>query len=180
MTIAEFLSVLNAHPDKLLRFVLPDGTVIPPHFHITEVGHASRRFVDCGGTLRNVESCVLQSWVANDDDHRLHAGKLVKIFGHADFLPNQDLPVELEYNEPVLSQYPVVTAEAGADAIHFQLERKHTDCLAKDKCLPGVCCPAPAAAAPTAKPRLNFSDPLRPAAAAATSDCGCAPGSCCG
>ena len=68
MTIAELKSTLNAHPDKKLRFVLPDKSAIPAHFHITVVGHVRKDFIDCGGTLRAVSSCVLQAWVAQNDE----------------------------------------------------------------------------------------------------------------
>jgi hypothetical protein len=36
-----------------LNFVLPNGTIIPKHFHVTEVGQITKHFIDCGGTVRN-------------------------------------------------------------------------------------------------------------------------------
>jgi len=136
MTIAELKSTLNAHPDKKLRFVLPDKSAIPAHFHITEVGHVRKDFIDCGGTLRAASSCVLQAWVAqNDEDHSLEAGKLGKILGLAGkILPDDELMVEVEFEAPYISQFPINAVEVTGDALVFHLITKHTDCLAKEQC----------------------------------------------
>jgi Family of unknown function (DUF6428) len=143
MNVTDFLSQLALHADKPLRFILPDGGRIPDHFHITEVGHVARNFVDCGGTRRAVESCLLQTWVADDEDHRLVAGKLARIFDHAqDVLPHRNLPVEIEYEDGFISQFPVMSAAIEDGVLNFHLGLKHTDCLARDRCLPGACGPA--------------------------------------
>lgn len=145
MTVSEFLAELAAHAGSPLRFILPDGGRIPDHFHITEVGHVARNFVDCGGTRRSVESCLLQTWVAGDEDHRLSAGKLARIFDHAsEVLPHRDLPVEIEFEDGFISQFPVRSAAVEDGVLNFFLGLKHTDCLAKDRCLPGVCGPSQA------------------------------------
>ena len=142
MNVQEFKSHLVANPDKFLAFALPDGGFIPAHFHVTEVGHVKKNFVDCGGTRRSTESCLLQTWVARDIDHRLNAGKLNGIFAHShDILPSEELPVEIEYEDYVISQFPVLSATVSDDLIVFHLGLKHTDCLAKELCLPsGDCC----------------------------------------
>ena len=143
MNISEFKSLLTAHADLPLNFILPDGDVIPSNFHITEVGHVKKNFVDCGGTRRSVESCLLQAWVADDTDHRITAGKLAGIFKHAkNVLPHEDLPVEIEYEDCSITQFPVLSAEVTDGALTFHLGEKHTDCLAKELCLPknGGCC----------------------------------------
>jgi hypothetical protein len=136
MNITELKNLLSANPDKLMQFVLPNGKSIPPSYHITEVGHVKKDFIDCGGTTRSASACVLQAWVAvNDEDHRLRAGKLATILGMADkVLPSLDLPVELEYEAPIISQFSISDAEVGADAVIFRLKNKHTDCLAKESC----------------------------------------------
>lgn len=144
MNITEFLTHLESHPDKPLLFALPDGGFIPAHFHITEVGHVRKTFIDCGGTRRSSESCLLQTWTAEDTDHRLVASKLSMIFGKAgDVLPHPDLPVEVEFEDFSVSQFPVTGAQVEGDSLLFRLGLKHTDCLAKELCLPGVCGPAP-------------------------------------
>ena len=144
MNITEFLSHLNAHADKPLLFVLPDGGIIPAHYHITEVGHVMKRFIDCGGTRRTLETCLLQTWVHDDVDHRLVSGKLATIFERAgDVLPHHNLPVEMEYEDGVVAQFPVENAEIIDGALALHLGLKHTDCLARGICLPGECAPAP-------------------------------------
>lgn len=143
MNITEFKKLLIEHPDKLMRFQLPNGKSIPPHYHITEVGHVRKDFIDCGGTVRSASSCMLQAWVAtNDEDHRLSAGKLGTILKLADkILPSSDLPMEIEYEAPIISQFSVTKAEMESDAIVFQLAYKRTDCLAKESCgLEGAPC----------------------------------------
>jgi hypothetical protein len=141
MTIHDFKQHLDAHRDTPLAFQLPDGGFIPAHFHITEVGHVKKTFVDCGGTRRTQETCLLQTWVANDEDHRLPAGRLADIFTKTrDVLPDHDLPVEVEFEDCVVAQFPVQSAAVIDGALTFQLGLKHTDCLAKDVCLPNGCC----------------------------------------
>ena len=34
-------------------FLLSDGSLIPSHFHVTEVGIITKTFLDCGGDLRS-------------------------------------------------------------------------------------------------------------------------------
>ncbi len=136
MNITELKQILNLNPDKGLKFVLPDNTTIPAHFHITEVGHVQKDFIDCGGTLRSVSSCVLQAWVAaNDEEHALSAGKLSSILKLAGkIFPSDELEVEVEFEAPYISQFPIESAEASVDAVVFHLTTKHTDCLAKEQC----------------------------------------------
>ncbi|MCP5556327.1 MAG: hypothetical protein H7A55_01120 [Verrucomicrobiaceae bacterium] len=141
MTLTDFRAQLCAHSDKPLLLILPDGGLVPSHFHVTEVGHVKKNFIDCGGTRRSIETCLLQTWVANDTDHRLVAGKLEQIFTIAgDVLPSQDLPVEVEYEDDLTAQFPVIAHEIIDGALAFHLGWKHTDCLAKEKCLPDSGC----------------------------------------
>lgn len=143
MNVTEFKKRLLAHEDRPLTFALPDGGFIPAHFHITEVGHVKKNFIDCGGTVRSVENCLLQTWVADDTDHRLTAGKLASIFSRAkDVLPHEELGVEIEYEDYVVSQFPVTGVHAQDGQLIFTLGLKHTDCLAKELCLPSGCCSA--------------------------------------
>lgn len=143
MTIRTFLELLRSQPDHDVRFITPDEWVIPVHFHITEVGHSCKSFIDCGGKRHTSERCLLQVWVADDLDHRLKASKLLAIFGRADgLLPSLELPVEIECEAPVLTQLPLTRCEVLGGALRFHAERKHTDCLAKDVCLPDFTLPA--------------------------------------
>jgi hypothetical protein len=136
MLLSQFKATLNRLPAATLRIVLPDGDTIPDDFHITEVGYVTKRFVDCGGTVRSTGACVLQAWVArNDKEHRLSAGKLASILELArDLVPSDDAEMEIEYEGCLISQFPVLAAEASGGVISFSLGRKHTDCLAREAC----------------------------------------------
>ncbi|MEO6054611.1 MAG: DUF6428 family protein [Chthoniobacterales bacterium] len=137
MKTSEFKQHLDQHPDSELSFLLPNGKSIPIHAHITEVGRIEKTFLDCGGKLRTITTCSLQAWVADDVDHRITAGKLASIFeGATEILGANDPHVEIEFEDRLISQYPVVSVENANGVLSFQLESKHTDCLAKDVCLP--------------------------------------------
>jgi hypothetical protein len=92
---------------------------------------------------------VLQVWIAEDTDHRLVAGKLAKIMRlAAPVLKATDLPVEVEYEAGVVSQYSLTAAEVTPSGVLFHLDSKHTACLAAEKCrvttLPvDSCCATP-------------------------------------
>jgi len=137
MKVSEFRRHLLAAPGHELAFVLPDGGRIPAHAHVTEVGRTDRRFIDCGGTRRSVSSCTLQAWVADDVEHRLVPEKLGRILDLAQpLLGTDDLDVEIEYEDGFLSQFPIVGARGQEGVLVFHLSTKHTDCLAKESCLP--------------------------------------------
>ncbi|MEO5777344.1 MAG: DUF6428 family protein [Flavobacterium sp.] len=34
---------------ETINFILENGATVPEHFHVTEVGIISKRFIDCGG-----------------------------------------------------------------------------------------------------------------------------------
>lgn len=143
MKLTELKAILREHPSAYPRFILPDGDQVPAHFHITEVGHVTKRFIDCGGKLHDkTDTCVLQTYAANDVDHRLNAGTFAKILDlGAQVLPNDDIPVEIEYDCCVVAQYPIGDAEFKGEHIEIHLGEKHTDCLAKAKCgIDGVGC----------------------------------------
>ena len=146
MTVSEFLAVLVANPGVKMHFMLPDQSFVPAHYHITEIGRVQKDFIDCGGTVRSKTSCMLQIWVATDVDHRLETTKLAKIMEIArPLLQSNDLPVEVEYEDAVVSQYPVGGAEVTPSGILLYLGSKHTACLAPEKCGVGGegCCTVP-------------------------------------
>ncbi|MEY2563359.1 MAG: hypothetical protein QOH88_1552 [Verrucomicrobiota bacterium] len=136
MKLNHLKTVLLAQPSACLRFILPDGDHVPSHFHITEVGHVTKRFIDCGGKLHDrTDTCLLQTYVADDVDHRLNAGTFAKILDlGARVLPHDELEVEVEYDCCVVAQYPLMTAIARGELIELQLGEKQTACLAKAKC----------------------------------------------
>lgn len=75
------LSQVKKHLEttNAVNFQLPNGTFVPDHFHITEVGVVSKHFIDCGGTVRQEKVANFQLWNANDTDHRLKPQKLSNI-----------------------------------------------------------------------------------------------------
>ncbi|HEX4611146.1 MAG TPA: DUF6428 family protein [Urbifossiella sp.] len=146
MTLESFVSVLTGNPAAALHLMLPDGSFVPAHFHVTEVGRVQKDFIDCGGTTRSATTCVLQVWVAGDSDHRLDTTKLATIMRlAAPLLKATDLPVEVEYEGEAVSQFPVSAAEVTPAGVLLHLGTKHTACLAMDRCgtpdgaTPGCC-----------------------------------------
>lgn len=144
MTLSEFKNTLTTALDSNLKFMLPDGDVIEAHAHITEVGRVDKTFIDCGGKIWKKSTCLLQVWVADDLDHRLHADKLATVLDRASvILENDDLEMEIEYEDCSITQFAVTSAKLESGMLTFTLGEKHTDCLAKDVCLPNnanSCC----------------------------------------
>jgi hypothetical protein len=143
MKLFELKEFLAKHAEQNLRLLLPDGRPIQADFHVTEIGHVSKRFIDCGGVTHSHEACVLQVWVArNDADHRLKAQKLASILDVAKSVVSKDeLDVEVEYEDAAISQYVVASFEREPAGLVFKLAAKHTDCLAREACgLESLCC----------------------------------------
>ncbi len=138
MKLSTFKSLLEAHRDKQFRIVLPNDNAVPINFHITEVAHVQKRFIDCGGSVHTNHTCQLQVWVWTDMEHRLLAGKMADVLiKSAKVLPvDKDLDLEIEYEDVTISQYPVAGHTVTNDSVTLHLGYKHTDCLAKD-----ICCP---------------------------------------
>jgi hypothetical protein len=136
MKLSTFKTLLAPHPAEVVRVILPDGDPIPAHFHVTEVGHVTKRFIDCGGTLRTSESCLLQTWVPDDgSDHRLTAGKLGHILNLAkQVVPSDELEVEFEYDCCVVGQYIIEDVASDGSVLTIKLANKTTDCLARESC----------------------------------------------
>jgi hypothetical protein len=135
MKLSDLKSILRSQPCACPRFHLPNGDQIPVHFHITEVGHVTKRFIDCGGVIHDgSEICLLQAWLGQDVEHRLNADTFAKILDlGAKVLPHDDLQVEVEYDDGIVSQYPITGAEVSGDRIELRLEQKQTDCLARQR-----------------------------------------------
>lgn len=136
--LSAFKALLEAHRTKQFHLVLPTEKAVSVSFHITEVAHLQKRFIDCGGKLHTTHTCQLQVWLGRDTEHRLLAGKMADVLNLAKkALPEgQDLDLEIEYEDAIISQYPVAGYTVTADAVVLQLAYKHTDCLAKEVCVP--------------------------------------------
>ncbi|GAA4461739.1 DUF6428 family protein [Nemorincola caseinilytica] len=128
MKLSEIKALLNGR--QSVNFQLENGTLVPEHFHVTEVGVISKHFIDCGGTVRNEKVANFQLWSASDHDHRLKADKLLKIIALSEkVLGMEDLEIEVEYQTGTIGKYAL-----GYNGTNFQLLAKHTACLASDKC----------------------------------------------
>ncbi len=140
MKLSQLKSLLSEHSDLYFRLKLPGGGAVPLSFHITEVGHVRKRFIDCGGTLRETECCLLQVWVGEDYQHRIETGKMAGILEKGSEVAGDDsLPVEIEYEDGVISQYTIEGHEVTDEAVVLNLAHKHTECLAPELCgLPSI------------------------------------------
>ena len=128
MKLSQVKSVLKEL--DTIGFQLPNGKLVPSHFHVTEVGKIIKHFIDCGGTLRNEEVVNFQLWNANDYDHRLHPEKLLNIIELSEKVLNlDDLEVEVEYQGDTIQKFGL-----DFDGEYLLLTTKQTDCLARDKC----------------------------------------------
>jgi hypothetical protein len=174
MNVEQFLGLLEANPDQNIRIVLPNGKVIASHFHVTEVGHVTKNFMDCGGTRRKTESCLLQTWVFLDLQHRLTTSKLANILRIAgDILPSLDLPVEIEHEAGVVSQYPVVAGNSDGHTLTLTTGLKHTACLAMDLCCAPASSQAPAGSSATGTAANTEEKPRVKAGACCAPSSGC-------
>jgi len=136
MKLHELKTLLKNQSGKLFQLQLPGGDAVPVSFHVTEVGRVQKTFIDCGGTLREQVTCQLQVWVGEDVEHRLEAGKAAAILQKAaTFLPDDTVPVEIEYEDEVISQYTITGHEMRDDLVVLKLAHKHTECLAPELCV---------------------------------------------
>ncbi|SFQ60032.1 DUF6428 family protein [Hymenobacter arizonensis] len=121
----QFLPELDA-----INFRLPNGTYLPPHFHVTEVGLVSKHFIDCGGVERRETVANFQLWEAGDYDHRLAPQKFLSILNLSEkILGSDDLDIEVEYQQDTIGKFGLTF-----DGKDFQLTPKQTACLAQDAC----------------------------------------------
>ncbi len=156
MKLSEFKKQLDSTQE--LNFILPNGTFVPQHFHVTEVGQVNKHFIDCGGTVRNEKTVNFQLWKANDLDHRLAPQKLISIISLSEkVLGVEDAEIEVEYQNDTIGKYGV-----DFNGKDFVLTNKQTDCLASDSC--GI---------PSEKQKVNLKDLQSASAGCCTPGGGC-------
>lgn len=115
---------------ETVAFVLPNGSFVPKHFHVTEVGLITKNFIDCGGTIRNETVVNFQLWEANDFEHQLKPKKLLDIIELSERkLGIKDAEIEVEYQAETIGKY-----DLGFNGSAFTLLNKKTACLAEDQC----------------------------------------------
>ncbi|MBL7711746.1 MAG: hypothetical protein JNL13_04755 [Chitinophagaceae bacterium] len=124
-TLKKHLGGLSA-----VHFRLPDGSYLPDHFHVTEVGLVSKHFIDCGGTERRETLANFQLWEAGDYEHRLAPQKFLHILqlSHT-ILGSEHLEIEVEYQQNTIGKFGL-----DFDGTDFLLTAKQTACLAADAC----------------------------------------------
>ena len=127
-----------------IAFQLPNGKLVPSHFHVTEVGKVTKDFIDCGGKVRSENVINFQLWEERDYNHRLHPEKLLSIIELSEkIFEFDDLEIEVEYQgKETIGKYNL-----DFDGTNFLLISKLTACLALDAC--GI---------PASKPRIKISD----------------------
>ncbi len=141
MKLSQVKSILKTV--EAVNFTLPNGTSVPEHFHVTEVGLITKNFIDCGGTVRKETVVNFQLWDANDFEHRLKPQKLLNIIELSEkILGIEDFEIEVEYQDTTIGKY-----DLDFDGKDFVLLNKQTACLAQDQC--GI---------PTEKQKINLSD----------------------
>jgi len=159
MKLSEIKSVLENL--ETISFELPNGELVPNHFHVTEVGKITKRFIDCGGVVRNEEVVNFQLWNANDYDHRLHPEKLLNIIELSEKILNiEDLEIEVEYQGEIGNSQTIGKFGLDFDGKNFLLCSKQTNCLAQDQC--GI---------PEEKQRVKLSDLNTESCCATDSNC---------
>ena len=123
-------------------FQLENGTLVPEHFHVTEVGQITKNFIDCGGVIRSEKVVNFQLWNADDFEHKLKPVKLLNIIKLSEEkLGIEDAEIEVEYQSETIGKY-----DLDFNGSHFVLKNKQTACLAQDAC--GI---------PTEKQKLKLS-----------------------
>ena len=128
MKLSEIKTILKTA--QAVNFELENGTQVPEHFHVTEVGIITRHFIDCGGKVRNEKVANFQLWDANDFEHRLKPQKLLNIISLSErVLGMEDSEIEVEYQSETIGKYNL-----GFDGKNFILLSKKTACLANDAC----------------------------------------------
>lgn len=125
LTIKEILPTLEN-----VEFQLENGTFVPEHFHVTEVGQITKNFIDCGGVIRSEKVVNFQLWNADDFEHRLKPGKLLHIIQLSEEkLGIEDFEIEVEYQDTTIGKY-----DLDFNGKNFVLVNKTTACLAQDAC----------------------------------------------
>lgn len=128
MTLGQIKEILPTLEN--VEFQLEDGTIVPEHFHVTEVGQINKKFIDCGGVIREESVVNFQLWNADDYEHRLKPGKLLNIIKLSEEkLGIENNEIEVEYQSNTIGKY-----DLEFNGKVFVLKSKTTACLAQDAC----------------------------------------------
>ena len=156
MTLEQIKAILPTLNN--VEFQLENGTFVPEHFHVTEVGQITKNFIDCGGTIRNEKVVNFQLWNADDFEHRLKPAKLLNIIKLSEEkLGIENADIEVEFQSVTIGKY-----DLDFNGKNFILKNKTTACLAQDAC--GI---------PVKKPKKNLSELKVDSANSCTPGSGC-------
>jgi hypothetical protein len=113
-----------------VHFTLPNGNFVPRHYHLTEIGLATKTFIDCGGKRHQDKKVSLQLWTSIDYNHRLKADKFLNIINTSlPLFDGEDLDIEVEYQADTVGKY-----QLGFNGNNLELLGTKTDCLATELC----------------------------------------------
>lgn len=129
MKLSEVKAVLG-NLDRV-DFQFEDGRFVAEHFHVTEVGQVTKKFIDCGGTIREEVKVSFQLWNADDYEHRLKAEKLLNIIRLSETklgIVDAEIEVEVQGKETIGKYF------LEFNGTHFLLKNTLTACLAEDAC----------------------------------------------
>lgn len=156
MKLSEIKAILPTLEN--VEFQLENGTFVPEHFHVTEVGTVTKHFIDCGGTIRNEKVVNFQLWNADDIEHRLKPTKLLNIIKLSEEkLGIEDDEIEVEYQDTTIGKF-----DLEFNGKNFVLKNKTTACLAQDAC--GI---------PVEKQKVNLSELSTRQTSCCTPNSGC-------
>ena len=156
MKLSEIKEILSALDN--VEFQLEEGTFVPEHFHVTEVGTVTKHFIDCGGIIRSEKVVNFQLWNADDFNHRLKPAKLLHIIQLSEEkLGIEDDEIEVEYQNTTIGKY-----DLEFNGKTFVLKNKTTACLAQDAC--GI---------PAEKQKVNLAELSNHQTSCCTPDSGC-------
>ncbi|WP_185287420.1 DUF6428 family protein [Chryseobacterium lactis] len=156
MKLSEIKTILPTLEN--VEFQLENGTFVPEHFHVTEVGTVTKHFIDCGGTIRNEKVVNFQLWNADDFEHRLKPTKLLNIIKLSEEkLGIEDDEIEVEYQDTTIGKF-----DLEFNGKNFVLKNKTTACLAQDAC--GI---------PVEKQKVNLSELSTHQTSCCTPNSGC-------
>lgn len=156
MKLSDIKSILPTLEN--VEFQLENGTFVPEHFHVTEVGISTKDFIDCGGVIRHEKVVNFQLWNADDYEHRLKPAKLLHIINLSEEkLKIEDLEIEVEYQNDTIGRY-----DLEFNGENFILKNKTTACLAQDAC--GI---------PSEKQKISFTQLHSDSGNSCSPDSGC-------
>ncbi len=132
MLLRDIKQFLDRQADKPVFLRLPTGDPTPFAFHIIEVGHMRGTFMDGDGQTRETHACRLRVRVGGRRKHWLDAAEMLAVLRMAsEIFPGEDLPVEFQFENDVLTQYAVAEIEGWEEILLFRMAEEYSACDAR-------------------------------------------------